>query len=227
VSRRALSAAVSLAVIGALLVGGYVLTRGGGNDVVESENQRFARLASRPLELPTHLASGGECQLDVGAIRLSGIPAEGGLGPLAKREERTLPVLRHGPIYAVIGGGIPRIMDLWPSPDSRWAVQDATLWISKPSYTGPVLIRGGRLDGRSRIRFGGGPDPGPELRLAAGEWDEPATAQLRRAPIHLRERWRVATRTTRIKATGCYSFQVDGEGFSYVLPFAAVLQGGR
>ena len=203
----------------ALLTGGYLLTRDGDEDPAESPDGRFARLVARPLQLPSNSGSIGECGVQVGAIEIPGIPTEAALGPWAEGKDG-ITVLRDGPIYAVIGG-IPRVMGLRPAPRSRWAIQDETLWISKPSYTGPVLVRGGRLDGQSRIRFGGGPRPRLELRLPAGEWDEPDGVRLRGAPLQLRKGWRAAMTTTRIKTSGCYAFQVDGEGFSYVLAFKA------
>lgn len=221
-----LPAAVSAAVIGALLIVGFVVTRATDEDPVQPDD-RFARLASRPLELPRHLASGDECLLDVGVIPIPGVSGEGGLGPLAAREARVLPVLRKGPVYAVVGG-IPRLMGLRPTRGNRWPTYEETLWISKPRYRGPVLVRGGRLDRRSRIRFGSGPQPGLELRLPAGEWDAPATARFSQRPVRLPEGWRVAVRPTQVKAkvgtNGCFAFQVDGEGFSYVLPFLGVVQ---
>lgn len=217
---------MSVALIGALLAGGYMLTRGNGDDPVESANERFARLAARPLELPRNPDASGGCQLGVAAVELPGVPTEGGLGPLADREDRVLAVLRKGPVYAVPLGGPPRLMDLYPAPGGPWA-KGETLWVSKPSYSGPVLVRGGRLDGRSRIRFGAGPDPRLELRLGAGEWDDPGTARLGRDPLRLRRGWRVAVTAPRVKTSGCYAFQVDGEGFGYVLAFAAVVQGGQ
>lgn len=209
--------------MGALLTFAYVFTRDNGQEPAPGE--RFARLAARPLELPRNPGPSDECRVQVGAIELPGVRTEGALGPMADREDRVLPVLKRGPVYAVIGGGPPRLMDANPVPSDPWAVQDETLWISRPSYTGPVLVRGGRLDGRSRIRFGGGPEPRLELRLPPGEWDEPGTVRLAGAPVRPREGWRVAARTTRIKASGCHAFQVDGEGFSYVLAFTAVLRG--
>ena len=212
---------MSVAVIVALLTGGYLFTRDGDEDPVQSTEGRFARLAARPLQLPSNAGSSGGCGVQVGALGITGIPTEAALGPWAEGEDG-ITVLRDGPIYAVIGG-IPRVMGLRPALRGRWAIQDETLWIGKPSYTGPVLVRGGRLDGDSRVRFGGAPHPRLELRLPAGEWDMPDAVQLRGAPLQLRKGWRAAKTTTRIKVGGCYAFQIDGEGFSYVLAFKAVV----
>lgn len=225
-SGRGLAAAVSLAVIGALVVVGFVVTRETSQDPVESEDP-FAQLASRPLKLPRHLASGPGCKLNIGAnMGLRGVPTEGVIGPWTNRDD-DLTRLRRGPVHVVPGGGAPRVMDLWPSQRSCWPIQEWTMWLSKPSYRGPVLVRGGRLDGHGRVRFGDGPRPGVELRLPAGEWDDPARTRFGplRLPLGLREGWRVAMRPTQIKAGRCYAFQVDGEGFSYRLAFGAVVQG--
>jgi hypothetical protein len=68
---------------------------------------------------------------------------------------------------------------------------------------------------RGRIGFGAGARPRRELRLPAGA---PWPSQ----PVDIPEGWRAAKVPTRIRATGCYAFQVDGRGFSYVLTFAVL-----
>src|SRR6266496_4444181 len=96
---------------------------------------------------------------------------------------------------------------------ARWGGQKV-LWFVLPSYTGPVLIRGGRLDRPGRIGFERGSIPSLELHLDSstvqpGGGDVPAGARYR--PSY-----------TRIVAPGCYAYQVDGTTFSRTIVFRAV-----
>ena len=86
---------------------------------------------------------------------------------------------------------------------ATWAGQKV-LWRVVPSYTGPVLIRGGRLDGQGRIRFELGNVPPAELFIPAG-------SGARDRPSY-----------TRLSAPGCYAYQIDGFGFSRTVVFRAV-----
>jgi hypothetical protein len=81
-----------------------------------------------------------------------------------------------------------------------------TLWAVRPSYRGPLLIRGGRLDDRGVLRFW----PGRLRRLWwRGLWPEE------------RRQWRYGVATTLVPSPGCYGFQVDGSSFSERIFFAA------
>ena len=95
---------------------------------------------------------------------------------------------------------------------SAWSGQKV-LWVAQSSYRGPVLIRGRRLDGPHELRFGDGSSPVRELRLAR---NEAATDSWmgRQWPSY-----------TRVRAPGCYAWQVDGRGFSRVIVFRAVRVG--
>jgi hypothetical protein len=128
------------------------------------------------------------------------------------------PGLGDGPVYPV--GFTERSVLLFEYPPhkrsvfagSKWSGQKV-LWISDPKYEGPILIRGRQLDGRNEVRFGHGGDlkPRPELAFESGEavgvagdwWDFPSY--------------------TRLRAPGCYAYQVDGDGFSDVIVFRAVV----
>lgn len=188
----------------------------------------FAELERRPLELPNVEVPAGataagrtfprhadDCWSrgapQPGAIVLPAI-GEAPLGPYPGEAK-----LRRGPVYAALLRGAPRIVFLSEERMVRgsrtWAV--ATLWVSRPGYDGPVLVRGGRLDRPGRIGFGRGARPRYELRLRAGA---PWPSQ----PIDIPPGWRAAKIPARIPDPGCYAFQVDGRGFSYVLPFAVL-----
>jgi len=83
------------------------------------------------------------------------------------------------------------------------------MWSVDPRYVGPVLVRGRQLDGPNEIRFENGSPgftdeqrlhPARELRLLGG-YVHPAT--------------------TRVRALGCYAWQIDGIGFSRRIVFVA------
>jgi hypothetical protein len=78
------------------------------------------------------------------------------------------------------------------------------LWVVLPSYLGPVLIRGARLDGSGDVRFDLGNVPPKELLIPR------ATADSRQRASY-----------TRLKAPGCYAYQIDGTTFSKVVVFRA------
>jgi hypothetical protein len=188
----------------------------------------FAELERRPLKLPNvevpASATAAERKFqraadncwswgapEPGAIVLPAI-GEAPLGPYPGVAK-----LKRGPVYAALLRGAPRIVFLSEERRVRgsrsWAV--ATLWVSRPSYGGPVLVRGGRLDRPGRIGFGRGARPRYELRLPAGA---PWPSQ----PIDIPPGWRAAKIPIRVGDPGCYAFQVDGREFSYVLPFAVL-----
>jgi hypothetical protein len=186
----------------------------------------FRKLERRRLDLPTVDLGGrsireygvaGRCfrEVEVGAIALPAIPGEAALGPWPGEAE-----LKRGPLYAALLAGPPRIVFLSATPtigDSRWrAVR--TIWVSRPTYDGPVLVRGGRLDRPGRLGFGSRAHPRWELRLPAGAWPL-GDIHARGRGQRLGEGWRVSSVPTRIRAPGCYAFQVDGLDFSYVLAF--------
>jgi hypothetical protein len=79
---------------------------------------------------------------------------------------------------------------------SDWS-GNKVLWVAR-RYRGPVLIRGAQLDGPNELRFSsvGGRSPGG---------------------------WQNRPSTTRLRAPGCYAWQVDGTTFSRVIVFRAVL----
>jgi hypothetical protein len=217
-----------------VLVGaaGCLGNEGGANRTGESRPTTaaggFEKLESRPLHLPRVDLHGrsvrehgvaGRCVegsgVAVNAIVLPHIPGVAALGPTGARE-------RYGPVYAALPEGAPRIVLLSLLPtvgDSRWRLVP-TLWISRPDYDGPVLVRGGRLDQAGALGFGDGLPPRTSLRLPAGEW--PLTRLGSREGGSARQAgWRVTAIPTLVRAPGCYAFQVDGLGFSYVLAFGA------
>jgi hypothetical protein len=80
-----------------------------------------------------------------------------------------------------------------------------TLW-TVPHYTGPYIVRGRQIDGLGALRFDQGPD-----------WSNKLHAELRLVgPYAL-----LNPAATFLRSPGCYAYQVDGRGFSYLIVFEA------
>lgn len=155
---------------------------------------------ARPLRLP-RVAPGAACP------RTPGEEISAAFGP----------ALGDGPVYPV-GLGAEGVLSFVYPPDPRsgfagseWGGQKV-LWVSSPAYQGPALIRGRQVDGPNELRFERGVNPPDELRLAeegGAVMGEPG--------------WRQWPSYTRLRAPGCYAYQVDGLDFSYVVIFEAVV----
>jgi hypothetical protein len=120
-----------------------------------------------------------------------------------------------------LGSG-PARPQIWTSLDSVHPAQNIpfsylrdgwyqvkTLWFVDPSYQGPVLVRGARIDGPGVIAFGESPDLG-ELIIPPGPTLNEASDGYRTAPGG-----------TYLKGPGCYAWQVDGIDFSTPIVFSA------
>jgi hypothetical protein len=176
----------------------------------------FQILRERELDLPRSRAS-QPCELEYYATHIRGVPAEAALG--------------RGPVDPVFPG-IPRGLDLFPAArdstfvQSRWRGAEV-LVVSEPRYQGPVLLRGGQIDGRHRLGFGHDERPNWELRLPGGQWESTEHLKIWNGrTVRLPAGWRVQPATMRIAASGCYALQLDGESFSQVIEFGATLQRG-
>jgi hypothetical protein len=116
--------------------------------------------------------------------------------------------LGSGPIYVLNGQLL--------SSDAEHPQKVA--WISDPKYTGPVRIRGGRIDGSGELLLGG-PDnhwTGPPVKTVDGTDLYPELDFLDSHTIS-RSGWRVWPSATYVAMPGCYSWQVDGLGFSEII----------
>lgn len=125
------------------------------------------------------------------------------------------PGLGDGPVYPVgfSGRGVLRFA-YPPERKSLFAGSDwggqKVLWVSDPKYDGPILIRGRQVDGTNGLRFGlGGPELLEELAFGAHGADNWSGL------------WRNFPSYTRLRAPGCYAYQVDGAGFSDTIVFRA------
>lgn len=125
------------------------------------------------------------------------------------------PGLGDGPAYPVGFTADGKLyVELPPfEPAHQWSGSGwggrKVLWVVDPAYTGPIRIRGGRLDAAGEIRFDN--ELVSELKLSAGG-DVGLTAS----------GWRHRPSHTRVQAPGCYAYRVDGEGFSDVIVFEAL-----
>jgi len=114
----------------------------------------------------------------------------------------------RGPVYPGLPGAF-----LWATRDQQYGgpwYGEKVFWYVLPSYSGPVLIRGHRLDGPQMMRFNGGKLPAPDLRIEAGE-----TVSWQGQPPGSRG----VPSGVRVLRPGCYGVQIDGTTFSRVVVF--------
>ena len=147
----------------------------------------------RPLHVP-HLAPGAPCPVTPAISTKFGL-AQG-----------------KGPVWPVLG--FPQLNFIYPvRPQqtyypSNWS-GNKILWIAR-RYRGPVLIRGAQLDGPNALRFGLDHVPAKEMRMTSVGGSSSGG-------------WQNRPSTTRLRAPGCYAWQVDGTTFSRIIVFKAVL----
>jgi hypothetical protein len=124
------------------------------------------------------------------------------------------PAAGVGPVYAAALGTHSTLLFAPPErfESKKWG-GNKVLWLVAPSYRGPALIRGRRLDGPGLVRFDRGNVPPTSIRLAADP-----------LPAGFEEAWRDRPSYTRVEGPGCYGYQVDGEGFSEVIIFRVVAE---
>jgi hypothetical protein len=155
----------------------------------------------RPLHIP-RISPGSPCPVTPGRR----VSTNFGVGNFALAQG-------PGPVYPL--GGFPTLTFIYPpQPDQLWYGSqwsgEKVLWIARRSYRGPVLIRGRQLDGIHNVRFGSGLNPSRETRLRSVGGSSPGG-------------WQNRPSYTRLRAPGCYAWQVDGTTFSRVIVFQAVL----
>ncbi len=149
----------------------------------------YATLRARPLKLPV-LAPGQPCPKAAGRIVS---PSFG-------------PALGNGPVYPV-GFGTAGVFDLAGAQEEGGWLYAKVLWVAAPSFRGPVLVRGRRLDASGDLRFERGPDPVAELTLHTNAHPPDAAG------------WIDWPSYTRLRGPGCYAYQVDAPDFTLMIPF--------
>jgi hypothetical protein len=120
------------------------------------------------------------------------------------------PGVGRGPAYPAGRNVSDGTLELAPPKrfeSGRWGGNKVG-WFVHPRYRGPVLIRGRQLDGPyRRVRFGRGNIPPLEFRIVPGETQQRGG--------------RADGTYTRLRAAGCYGYQIDGTTFSRVIVFRA------
>lgn len=151
----------------------------------------------------------GPCPVSgVGRIDFAKYGVANGIGP--------------GPAYPIGFAQPGSVLEFSYPPDPRsefagivWSGQKV-LWLIAPSYRGPLLIRGRRLDAPGTLRFDRGKVPPAELRIPArSQGGYPPGSKL------VGQRYRPSY--TRLRAPGCYAYQIDGTTFSRVIVFRGSL----
>jgi hypothetical protein len=124
------------------------------------------------------------------------------------------PGVGPGPVYPVGLNVVDGTLALAPAANfgSRLWMGQKVLWFVHPEYHGRVLIRGRQLDGPYRVRFDRGTVPPRELRIGneSVAWSGQPNGS-RGRPSY-----------TRLRAPGCYGYQIDGTSFSRVVVFRAI-----
>jgi hypothetical protein len=146
-------------------------------------------LLARPLKLPA-VPSGSACPVT----------------PVSSRSVNVTDPRGHGPFY--LGGPMPQGHFPW----------NKTVWTLVGGARGPVLFRGGRVDGTGSFTFSGTPadhaDTGVTLSSGGGV---SATFYERMIDLGSEDAFYVYPATT-----GCYALQVDGASFEDVIVISAV-----
>jgi hypothetical protein len=165
-----------------------------GSPVAAPPSHWTWRSLHRPLHIP-RIEPGAACPLSA--------PTSVDLG-----QEGTRLLRGRGPAYPTLkpDGTLDFIYPPLQTQEfygSEWSGQKVLWWVSG-RYHGPVLIRGRQLDGPNLLRFDrGDPLPPSEIRIPPGKG--------------VRNR----ASYTRLRAAGCYAYQIDGTTFSRIIVFEA------
>jgi len=146
-----------------------------------TDDATWRQLEARPLRIPS-LAPGGSCPVSASAT-LPGSAVAAAAG--------------DGPVYAVTGGG-------WISvgPAAADGLRPGkVLWLARPDYTGPALIRGARLDESGEVRFSTG--------VSALRFDLDTHTRAGDATTGSVQGWRYLPSSVNVPAPGCYWFQIE------------------
>jgi hypothetical protein len=146
-------------------------------------------LLARPLKLPA-VQPGSACPVT----------------PVAYRKVDVANPRGHGPFY--LGGPMPQGHFPW----------NKTVWVLADGARGPVLFRGGRIDGTGSLTFSGNPADHSDTGVTLSSGDGvSATFYERVIDPGAKDALYVFPATT-----GCYALQVDGASFEDVIVISAV-----
>lgn len=162
---------------------------------VSSTRDPWSALETRPLALPT--AAGGACASARTKIvyKAFGPALQPVSGPATVMPVGFTPTGRLGWVF---------------NTKNRWTIWGGqkVLWVVAPAYKGAVLIRGHQLNGSNEVRFDLGLFPADTLKIGPGGGT-------------VSNPWRSYTTYTRLRAGGCFAYQVDGDGFTEIIEFTA------
>jgi hypothetical protein len=154
-------------------------------------------LVRRPLHIPT-IVAGAPCPSS---------EQNGTLGDHGNRDAPAAPAFGPGPAYPTLqsdGGRAVLHYSAWRGFEGWGGTK--VLW-TVPRYVGPYIVRGRQLDGSNQLKFDWGPSWTDKLHDA----------------LRLTGSLSVLNpAATFVQAPGCYAYQVDGRGFSYLIIFAAL-----
>lgn len=158
----------------------------------------WSGLVRRPVHFPT-LTPGSPCPA---------AEQNGTLGDHGGLDLPTSPAFGPGPAYPTLGSDSGKAQLSYSTGFSSYEGWEGTkvLW-TVPSYNGPYIVRGRQLDGgRDALKFDQGPN-----------WSNKLHAELRLVGPYPR----LNPAATYGRAPGCFAYQVDGRGFSYLIVFEA------
>jgi hypothetical protein len=151
----------------------------------------------RPLHLPS-VARGAACPVTAGGRPSPDVAIALGSGPAY-------------PVLGFEGNHAPpspkAVVPLYAEERKGNVYWHKTLWAVRPTYDGPVLIRGAGIDPPQPMRFG---------------YDDRQLGELE-FPPQQSDSWRYGPSFTIVPGPGCFAFQVDGVNFSKVIVFEAAL----
>ena len=182
------------------LAAALVVALGGAASAARKPHWTWRSL-HRPLHVP-RVATGAPCpvspttSVDLGVEGVRRLRGRGPAYPTLTGSEQTLEFVYPPSAQSQFAG-------------SSWSGNKVLWWVSG-RYHGPVLIRGRQLDGPNLLRFDDGRVPPAETRIRPGPGYGPSNGA-RDHPSY-----------TRVRAPGCYGYQIDGIGFSRVIVFRAV-----
>ncbi len=185
-----------------LLALAFVVAGSAALATTASSGARAHSPLERPLHLP-HIAGGAPCPVSRVDPRIPFVHRFG-----------VSPGIGKGPAYPIgLPGGVLQLAPARNFYSRDWAGQKV-LWFVRPTYRGPVLIRGARIDGPGRVRFQRGNVPPSSLRISRQALSQPGSV--------VPEGSRYLPSYTRVRGPGCYAYEIDGTSFSRIVVFRAV-----
>jgi hypothetical protein len=145
-------------------------------------------LLARPLKLPV-VRSGSACPVT----------------PITSRKVDVVDPRGHGPFY--LGGPMPQGNFPW----------NKTVWVLNDGARGPVLFRGGRVDGTGSLKFSGNPADKSEIGVTLSSGGGVSASFYERVIDSGPDDAFFVYPATR----GCYALQVDGASFQDVIVISA------